>query len=1094
MKKLFSLLTLALLTVSAWAGTSVTFDFTTGYVNQAELTTLQQDGVTLTFNKGTNNNPTRWYENGASARMYGGNTLNIASNGDNITEVIFTFTGTSNTMNSTATCSVDAGTYVEDGTTGTWTGNAQNFTITRGGTTGHARIASIQVVMGGEVVITVADPVFTPADGAMFTDEQEISLSCSTGDATIYYSTDGLVWNVYTEPFTITETTTVYAKATLGEVESNVVTATYTKSEAPAGEAIVFKSSEDQGNGSTTRAEWTVVKDGITLNCSDGTVYTDNYRIYSGATLTISSTVGNITMIEFVNTDSSRPISNLTAQAGTLTINGAAGTWVGEAASVAFTASAQTRASEIHVYVDGSSTPIITVAAPTLPEAQTFEESLTVAITNNEDGATLYYSTDGLVWNVYTEALTLTETTTVYAKATKDGIDSQIVSATYTKVEPANEITTLAQANGLEDGTDFMFKGDAVVTYHNGKYLFLRDASGYGLIYYDAAPAETFANGAVLNQDWTATKTTYRSLVEYQNPANVTASGVSNSALAAVQEIEASQMADMINAYVKINHVKSISGTTATLTDGTTIALYNRFTGVTIPEFTDQDCSITGIVSIYNDALQLYFIESDYNSSVEPPVEGTTYQLVTDATELNDGDKIILVNNEAAKALGAARTSNFGAVDVEINDNIIVTEDANVITLEAQGDNWALKANEGYLYAASSSANQLKAKAEVDSNAIAAITIDDAASIIFQGSNSRNNLRYNKGSILFSCYASGQEPVYIYKATTEVPPVVEVAAPVLDPIHNTKFVDSQEVTITCATEGATIYYTTDSVYQVYEAPFTITETTTVKAYAELNGNTSSTVSAKYIKLVEVDNIVAANALDNKVDFIFNGDAVVTYQNGKNLWIRDASGSGLIYGSQVPEIAQGTVLKEGWIAQKYDFRGGLVPEFQYPTGVEASENVVTVEPFERATLALENVNEYVIMKNQTITAETDETVSNYQKYFYNADSLVLYNQFDIEFTLEEGKTYDVVGTVTVYNEKPQLYIISVTEHVGETYLRGDVDMDGIIGISDVTRLVDYILSKDATGMSTEAADTDLDGEIGIADVTKLVDYILSKTWD
>jgi hypothetical protein len=58
------------------------------------------------------------------------------------------------------------------------------------------------------------------------------------------------------------------------------------------------------------------------------------------------------------------------------------------------------------------------------------------------------------------------------------------------------------------------------------------------------------------------------------------------------------------------------------------------------------------------------------------------------------------------------------------------------------------------------------------------------------------------------------------------------------------------------------------------------------------------------------------------------------------------------------------------------------------------------------------------------------------------------------------------------------------------------MDGSIGISDVTRLVDYILTKDATTppMSLEAADTDLDGGIGIADVTKLVDYILSKSWD
>ena len=887
MKKLFSLLTLALLTVSAWAGTSVTFDFTTGYENATELTTIQKDGVTLTFDKGTNNNnSTRWYENGTSARMYGGNTLNIASSGDNITEVVFTFTGTGNTMNSTATCSVDAGTYAEDGTTGTWTGNAQNFTITRGGTSGHARIASIEVIMGGEVVITVADPVFTPADGAMFTDEQEITLNCTTGGATIYYSTDGLVWNEYSEPFTITETTTVYAKAVLGEVESNVVSATYTKAEAPTSEPIVFKSSEDQGNGSTTRAEWTIVKDGITLNCTDGTVYDANYRIYQGATLTISSTVGNITMIEFVNTDNSRPISNLSTQTGTLTTNEAAGTWVGEAASVAFTASAQTRATEIHVYVDGGSTPIVTVAAPTLTEAQTFEESLTVTITNNEADATLYYSTDGLVWNEYTEALTLTETTTVYAKATKDGVDSQIVSATYTKVEPTPE----------------------------------------GTIVFNVATDK--GNGSTTRGEWTIVK----------------------------------------------------DGITIVCSDGTVYdANYRIYQGATLT----FSSTVGNIVKIEMDGVSSY------------PVSRFTTEVGTWETENNNGT-------------------------------------------------WT----------------------------------GSATPIVFTAGSQARATEFR---------------VYVDSET----PIVEVAAPVLSPEHNTKFVGSQDVTITCETEGATIYYTTDSVYQVYESPFTITETTTVKAYAELNGTQTTVVSAKYIKLAEVDNIADANALDNKVDFIFNGDAVVTYQNGSNLWIRDASGSGLIYGNQVPAIAQGTVLKQGWIAQKYNFRGGLVPEFQYPTGVEASENVVAVEPFERESLELSNVNEYVIMKDMTIIAETDETVNNYQKYFYNAaDSLVLYNQFDVEFTLEEGKTYDVVGTVTVYNEKPQLYIISVTEHENDSYLRGDVDMDGAIGIADITRLVDYILNRDAVNppMSVQAADADLDGEIGIADVTKLVDYILNKTWD
>jgi hypothetical protein len=60
-------------------------------------------------------------------------------------------------------------------------------------------------------------------------------------------------------------------------------------------------------------------------------------------------------------------------------------------------------------------------------------------------------------------------------------------------------------------------------------------------------------------------------------------------------------------------------------------------------------------------------------------------------------------------------------------------------------------------------------------------------------------------------------------------------------------------------------------------------------------------------------------------------------------------------------------------------------------------------------------------------------------------------------------------------------------------RGDVNGDGIVGIGDVTALVDYILSHDDTGLDLDAADCDLNSEIGINDVTTLVDYILSQEW-
>ncbi len=721
------------------------------------------------------------------------------------------------------------------------------------------------------------------------------------------------------------------------------------------------------------------------------------------------------------------------------------------------------------------------------------------------DEAICTETTGAVGTNTYTIPAEHQAAGTIYTLKVTSNHNSQITSiVVYFEDEPEPvmpEPATLAAANALEDNTAFKFKGDAVVTYHNGKYMFLRDDSGYGLIYYDAAPATNFANGAVLSQNWTATKTTYKSLVEYQHPANVSASGVSNSALAALQTIEVSQMANMINAYVKIEHVKSISGTTATLTDGTTITLYNRFTGVTIPEFTDQDCSITGIVSIFNDALQLYFIESDYNSSVEPPVEGTTFALVTDAASLADGDKIIIVNNEALKAMGALNSSgnNFSAVNVTINDNIIVTNAANVITLEAQDNNWALKANEGYLYAASSSANHLKPKAEVDGDAIASIAIENnEANITFQGQYTRNILRYNKSNNLFSCYASGQEPVYIYKATTDVPPVA-VEAPVFDPAGGS-FTGTQTVTLTCATEGAQIYYALgDGEYQLYETPFTLNATTTVKAKAVKGDAESAEVTATYTKRAEVSNIAAANELPNKTDFVFYGPAVVVYQNGSNLWIKDNTGFGLIYGNQLPAIAEGSTLAEGWEAQHYLFRG-KIHEYQYPTGVAADPEeelqTITATEYTRDQLNESKINERVMIKDLTLVEETDSINQYWKRYMYNivdGDTLTVYKFENIEYpAIEEGKTYDVEAMVSYYGGKVQLLPIAITEHTAAG-LRGDVDNSGNVDISDATALINYLLYGNSDGLNMDNANCDLTGGIDISDATTLINYLLYGTW-
>ena len=55
--------------------------------------------------------------------------------------------------------------------------------------------------------------------------------------------------------------------------------------------------------------------------------------------------------------------------------------------------------------------------------------------------------------------------------------------------------------------------------------------------------------------------------------------------------------------------------------------------------------------------------------------------------------------------------------------------------------------------------------------------------------------------------------------------------------------------------------------------------------------------------------------------------------------------------------------------------------------------------------------------------------------------------------------------------------------------GDVDDDGTVGISDVTWLIEYLLTDDATIINLEKADVNQDGHVDIGDVSSLIDVLL-----
>ena len=61
------------------------------------------------------------------------------------------------------------------------------------------------------------------------------------------------------------------------------------------------------------------------------------------------------------------------------------------------------------------------------------------------------------------------------------------------------------------------------------------------------------------------------------------------------------------------------------------------------------------------------------------------------------------------------------------------------------------------------------------------------------------------------------------------------------------------------------------------------------------------------------------------------------------------------------------------------------------------------------------------------------------------------------------------------------------------LRGDVNGDGSVNISDVTALIDYLLSGNASGINLSGADCNQDSSVNISDVTALIDYLLAGRW-
>ncbi|MBO7239223.1 MAG: chitobiase/beta-hexosaminidase C-terminal domain-containing protein [Bacteroidaceae bacterium] len=499
------------------------------------------------------------------------------------------------------------------------------FNVTIGGSNKYIQFtrAKFYGTTGTPGVETVATPVIT-AESTTFNEGESltVTIKTETEGAEIYYTLDGSdpVENgaLYEGEIELTETTTVKAVAMLdGWNNSEVAEATFTAIDPKGGTFELVASELGVANGVEVK-ELTFGNVTATFALGSNSNAPKYYssgtaiRCYGGNTITFTGAKGvTITGIELTY-GSSDGSNAITADCGTFSVN----TWTGASNEVVLTVggtSGNRRIAKIKVtYSVGEN--VVVIATPSITASTSFVGSTTVEITNNEEGTTLYYSTNGVDYDVYTTALNITETTTVYAKAVDaEGNESAVAEATYTKIEVLSIAEAKAAYDAVSANVDVAVDlTGAVVTVNNGQYLFIEnETTGINIYNSGAEYAEgtKFTAGYILG-----TSTTYRNMHQL---SNVEFCGVETTAVT-VKPLEVT-IADIAGNYdeyegrfVKLTGVSIDADKNMTQGDDEYKA-YDRFT---LGFGAIANCDVTGIVAIYNTGEQLYIKDITYNLSV----------------------------------------------------------------------------------------------------------------------------------------------------------------------------------------------------------------------------------------------------------------------------------------------------------------------------------------------------------------------------------------------------------------------------------------------------------------------------------------------
>lgn len=844
----------------------------------------------------------------------------------------------------------------------------------------------------------VATPTITP-NGGEFETSVEVTLACETEGSAIYYTTDGNTptvaeENLYSEPFTLYETSTVKAIAVKeGMYNSAEAEATFTKvepavavnytritslSQLQDGDKVIIAARYDDNADHYYVAPTRIANNrfnGVAVETENEIITTDvdtvvwtlkingnNYRFVNASNDTLGYGDSGTTFVNTSNFDWTIEeytgsyvgymITNATTTTRAVALNMGNNNVFGAYATTNTNNNSYNFAIDFFVDLDDHA-PLVATPTFSIP-AGNYSSAQNVEILCATEGATIHYTLDGAdpteESDEYTAALTITEPTTVKAKAYKqDYIASGIAEAFY-NVNTTPTITVGAETLNFENVNE-------TKTVNVSSFNLTSDIT--------VAVSENFtvdAESITMNTDATLTVTF---------TGDVTTTG------------------------------------TLTLTSGETI----------------KTVALVATIPVAS--------EGCYYPIAEALTDWTGEYLIT-YTDLSA---------ETINVLKGIHNSNYGTYEnifQYYEDGIIesnlTTEMCKVTVAPTEDGKYSMYLNgNGYL-GLNSDGNKLYAyETFTETRDEWTFSENNGEIVITSVKYTNRNLKWNSGDPRFACYKNTSttgDPLTLYKLGA----IPTVATPVFTPVAG-YYTESQNVTITCATEGATIYYTTDGTTPTnestqYTEAIAVSQNTTIKAIAYLGEEVSFMATARYTFPNFVENIAALYALENTTDtYVLTGDVTFVYRNGSNMYVKDATAGLLIYDRSniiTTEYTEGDVISGGITGTITMYYGMLefVPTFNTAASTQntgaVAPTVITVEQLRTN----DYVSQLVKVENVAVATGTTYTEGHTGRnvtFSQNGNEAVLRNGFKtLDMEIGDNTNWDITGFAVFYSDTIQIY--------------------------------------------------------------------------